>query len=99
MLIICHVCAEFHDKNGETVFTVTPDMLTGFITAPEGIREDPLFNMLMADGSLEAGFTEKEKKAREQNPAEGITAEGRKANAARKKNGEPEAEPKPKDNS
>ena len=58
MLIICHVCAEFHNKKGETVLTVSPDMLTGFISAPEEIQEDPLYGMLMADGSLEAGFTE-----------------------------------------
>ena len=62
MLIICHVCAEFHNKRGETVLTVSPEMLTGFISAPEEIQEDPLYGMLMADGSLEAGFTEKRRK-------------------------------------
>ena len=94
MLIICHVCAEFHNKRGETVLTVSPEMLTGFISAPEEIQEDPLYGMLMADGSLEAGFTEKEKKARENDPTAGITAEGKKATAARKKAGEPVGEPK-----
>ena len=92
MLIICHVCAEFHDKKGETVLTVTPDMLIDFITAPEEIQEDPLFEMLKADGSLETGFTEKEKKAREKDPTAGITAEGRKVTATRKKNTGPAAE-------
>ncbi len=94
MLIICHVCAEFHNKKGETVLTVSPEMLTGFISAPEEIQEDPLYGMLMADGALEAGFTEKEKKAGENDPTAGITAEGKKATAARKKAGEPVGEPK-----
>ena len=40
MLIICHVCAEFHNKTGETVLTVSPEMLTGFISAPEEIQEE-----------------------------------------------------------
>jgi len=92
MLIICHVCAEFHNRKGETVLTVAPDMLTGFITAPEEIQEDPLYGMLMADGSLEAGFTEKEKKAWEKDPTAGITAEGKKVAAARKKGSEPVGE-------
>ena len=94
MLIICHVCAEFHNSKGETVLTVTPEMLTEFITAPEEIREDPLFGMLEADGSIQSGFTEKERKALEKNPNAGITAEGKKVSAVKKKTSETAAEPK-----
>ena len=94
MLIICHVCAEFHNRKGETVLTVSPEMLTDFITAPEEIREDPLFGMLEADGSIQTGFTEKERKTLEKNPNAGITAEGKRSNINRKKTGETAAEPK-----
>ena len=96
MLMICHVCAEFHNKKGETVLTVTPEMTRDFITAPEEIREDPLFGMLEADGSIQAGFTEKEKKILEKNPKAGITAEGKRANVNRKKPDETVAEAKAK---
>ena len=78
MLIICHVCAEFHNKTGETIFTVTPEMLNGFITAPEEIREDPLFGMLVADGSLETGVDERQRKILEKDPVAEVTAEGKK---------------------
>ena len=78
MLIISHVCAEFHDKKGETVFTVSPEMLNGFITAPDEIREDPLFGMLAADGSLETGVDEKQKRVLEKEPVAEVTAEGKK---------------------
>ena len=92
MLIICHVCAEFHDKKGETVFTVSPEMLNGFITAPDEIREDPLFGMLTADGSLEAITDAKQKRTLEKDPDAGINAEGKKANTMKKKPAEPAVE-------
>ena len=82
MLIICHVCAEFHDSKGETVFAVTPDTLNGFITAPESIQEDPLFRMLAADGSLETGVDERQRKVLEKEPEAGVTADGKKKRTA-----------------
>ena len=53
MLMLSRVCAEFHNKAGETVFTVTPAMRLTFQEAPESIREDPLFTMLLNDHSIE----------------------------------------------
>ena len=94
MLIVCHVCAEFHDKKGETVFTVSPELLNQFLTVPEEIREDPLFGMLVADGSLETGMNEKQKKTLERDPVAGVTAEGKKTSVTRKKTSEAETEPK-----
>ena len=78
MLIICHVCAEFHNKAGETIFSIMPEMLNGFITAPDEIREDPLFGMLAADGSLEAITDAKQKRTLEKDPVAEVTAEGKK---------------------
>ena len=54
MLILSRVCAEFHDDAGAVLFTVLPAMLNMFIEAPESIKQDPLFDMLLSDGSLEA---------------------------------------------
>ena len=54
MMILSRVCAQFHNAKGETVFTVTPALRNLFTEAPEEIREDPLFRLLIRDGSLEA---------------------------------------------
>ena len=53
MMILSRVCARFHNARGETLLTVTPAMRNIFTDAPETIREDPLFNLLVADGSME----------------------------------------------
>lgn len=54
MLILSRVCAEFTNRAGQPVFTVGPRDLLTFLNAPEEIRADPLFRLLVADGSLEA---------------------------------------------
>jgi len=54
MLILSRVCADFHDRQGRMVFSVRPDTRLIFVEAPESIQEDPLFAMLLAEGSLEA---------------------------------------------
>ena len=81
MLILSRVCAEFRDKSGQVLLTVTPDRLLSFIEAPEAVREDPLFSLLLSDGSLEAVRSVDQRKALEADPDEGMTAEGRKASA------------------
>ena len=53
MLILSRVCADFRDKNGVKLFTVTPQTRLTFQEAPEAIRDDPLFRMLLADRSIE----------------------------------------------
>ena len=77
MLIVSHVCAEFHDANGETIFTVTPATRKDFIEAPEAIRQDPLFDLLVADGSLEAAFSKERRLALENDPESGFDATGK----------------------
>lgn len=81
MMILSRVCAQFHNVKGETVFTVTPALRNLFTEAPEEIREDPLFRLLILDGSLEAAVTEKRKKLLENDPAQGTDASGKKAEA------------------
>ena len=77
MLILSRVCAEFHDIHGNTIFTVNPMTRNSFIEAPETIRQDPLFRMLLNDGSLEAAVPEERKKILEQDPTAGHDAEGK----------------------
>ncbi len=83
MLILSRVCAEFHDRAGQTLFTVRPGDLNSFLDAPETIRQDPLFDLLAADGSLEAVRSVEQKRQLEADPLAGITPEGKKASRGR----------------
>ena len=53
MLILSKVCAEFHDPAGTVLFAIHPDELLKPLQAPESIRQDPLFDMMVQDKSLE----------------------------------------------
>ena len=52
MLILARVCADFYDKNRNLLHRITPRDLNLFKDAPESIRQDPLFQMLVDDGSI-----------------------------------------------
>ena len=62
MLILSRVCADFHNAKGELIHWISPANRLSFHEAPEAIREDPLFRMLVDEGSLEASVTPVEKK-------------------------------------
>ena len=81
MLILSRVCARFHNARGETLFTVTPARRNIFTEAPEAIREDPLFDLLVADGSMEVAVTATRKRELENDPVKGTDASGKKAEA------------------
>ena len=68
MLILSRVCAEFHDDTGTVLFNIQPSMLNLFIDAPESIKQDPLFDMLLSDGSLEAPVDKATRKKLENDP-------------------------------
>jgi len=85
MLILTRVCAEFHNRSGQTVLTVRPGQLLSFLEAPEEIQEDPLFSMMLNDGSLEAVRSVSDQRKLESDPLAGITPEGKKANRSRAK--------------
>lgn len=53
MLILSRVCAAFRSKSGEIIFKITPSMRLTFQEAPDAIRQDPLFQMLKNDRSIE----------------------------------------------
>ncbi len=78
MLIIPYVCAEFHDRKGNPLFRITPAMRGTMVSnVPEAVKQDVLFNMLVADGSIKVPENEGQKKALEQDPLVGVTAEGK----------------------
>ena len=100
MLIIPYVCAEFRDFSGNPIFRITPAMRGTMITVPEAIKQDILFDMLVADGSIKVPETAAQKKTLEQDPMVGVTAEGKSETGKPAKNGktarkETKAEDKP----
>ena len=102
MLILSRVCAEFRDRSGTVIYRVTPETRLTFREAPEAIRQDPLFELLIREGSLEASMTPVQQKQLENAPLEGADAAGRKPAAASSRAGrktkakeEPAAEIKP----
>ena len=86
MLILSRVCVEFHNRRGEPVHRVTPEMLQTFHEAPESIMEDPIFRLLVAERSLEANVSEERRKILENEPAaEAEQPEGEVPPAGRRK--------------
>ena len=84
MLILSRVCADFHNQKGELIHRVSAANRLTFHEAPEVIREDPLFQMLVNEGSLEAAVTPAAKKQLEADPQEGTDAAGCKRAPAKK---------------
>jgi len=87
MTILSHVCVDFYDNRRNLIFSVLPSHLDCLLTAPDEIQQDPIFDMLLADHSLEAVRTVEQKKHLENDPTEGVTAEGKKARTTRKDTG------------
>ncbi len=77
MLIIPYVCADFRDKAGNRIFRITADMLRTMQGVPEAIKQDLLFDMLVADGSIKTPETVAQRKLLEQDPMIGMNAEGK----------------------
>ena len=110
MLILSRVCVEFRDPRGTPIFRVTPADRLSLLEAPEAIREDPIFSLLVAERSLEVVTSEKQAKQLEGDPMQDADATGKRkpAKATKKKDAPetglaadevtdpaPEAEPEP----
>lgn len=76
ILIICYVCADFV-LNGNR-FSVKPNQLGAFIEAPEWIKNTIMFKLLVKDGSLKVSNEHISKKQGENDPMQGMSAEGKK---------------------
>ena len=82
MLILSRVCADFYDKNRNLLHRITPRDLNLFQDAPESIRQDPLFQMLVDDGSFKFPEDARTNRALENDPKAGTTPDGREIGAA-----------------
>ena len=79
MLILSHVCVDFHDAAYNTIFRITPAQLNMLIEAPDAIRKDPLFDLMVAEGSLRANLSLSDQRQLENDPTAGVTADGKEA--------------------
>ena len=85
MLILSRVCVEFRDHAGMPVFRVNPWERNALMEAPEAIREDPIFALLEAEGSLDVVKSEKQAKVLEADPIQGTDASGKRKSSNKKK--------------
>ena len=96
MLILARVCADFYDKKRNLIHRITQRDLGVFRDVPESIQQDPLFQMLVDDGSIKYPADAAKDRALEQDPFAGTTPDGREKKP--KVMNMPEAETKPKAN-
>lgn len=82
LTVISRVCAEFYNGGEEPIFAVKPNDIGRILEAPDEIKNDLLFNMLLKDGSIEAVVSLAQKKALENDPMNGTTADGKNETAA-----------------
>ena len=94
MLILARVCADFYDRNRNLLHRITQRDLGTFHEAPESIKQDPLFQMLVDDGSIKYPADAAKDRALEQDPFAGTTPDGREKKP--RVETKPEAETKPK---
>ena len=82
MLILSRVCVEFRD-HGIPVFRVNPADRMTLLTAPDSIQADPIFDLLVADGSLEVVNSRTRSKELELDPVQDTDATGKRKTAAK----------------
>ncbi len=85
MLILSRVCVEFRDHTGIPFFRVNPWERNALMEAPEAIREDPIFALLVAEGSLDVVKSEKQAKMLEADPIQGADASGKRKSSNKKR--------------
>ena len=93
MIILARVCADFYDKDRNLIHRIRPADLGLFQEAPDSIKQDPLFQMLVDDGSIKFPEDAAKNKALEQDPFAGATPDGRDIQPKAEK---PRTETKPK---
>ena len=84
LTLIAYVAATFYDpKTDEKIYEIPSESLRTILTdVPAAVKKDPLFNMLVEDGSLQA-VEKKNLKQLENNPMKDITPEGKSASTAK----------------
>ncbi len=77
MLILSRVCAEFYDKHNNLLDRINPRDLGTFREIADAVKQDPLFQLLVDDGSIKYPADDAKDKALENDPFAGTTAEGK----------------------
>lgn len=78
MRIVSRVAAAFYRRDRTPIFEVSSRDLLVILDAPEEIRSDPLFDLLVREGSLQVITSDEVRKVLESDPVQGANAEGRK---------------------
>ena len=81
MRIVSRVAAAFCRPDRSIIFEVRPADILVILDAPDEIRQDPLFTLMVNEGSLEVISGVDVQKKLEADPVQGANAEGRKISA------------------
>ena len=85
MLILSRVCADFYDRNRNLIHRITPADRNLYYDAPEAIQQDPLFQLLLDDGSILLAESPAKQKAIENDPMAGADATGKSVKVSKPK--------------
>ncbi len=77
MRILSRVCVDFRDKNGQTIFLITPRDRMVLLDAPDAIQQDPIFALLVSERSLEIVKSKEQQKELEADPVQDADATGK----------------------
>ena len=68
MLVVPFACAEFHDKSGNVICRIHAHELRTITEVPEAIKQDPLYALMVEEGSLKAPESRLDLRALENDP-------------------------------
>ena len=68
MLVVPFACAEFHDKSGNVIHRIHAHELRNITEVPDAIVQDPLYALMVEEGSLKAPESKLDLKALEKDP-------------------------------
>ena len=68
MLIVPFACAEFHDKSGNVIHRIHAHELRNITEVPDAIVQDPLYALMVEEGSLKAPESRLDLRALENDP-------------------------------
>ena len=75
MLVVPFACAEFHDKSGNVIHRIHAHELRNITPVPDAIKQDPLYALMVEEGSLKAPESKIDLKALENDP-DAVIAKG-----------------------
>ena len=78
MRIVSRVAAAFYRPDRTKIFEVTARDMLVILDAPDEICRDPLFDLMVREGSLQVINSVETQKVLEMDPKQGTNAEGRK---------------------